>query len=235
LLKAQYPRRRIQVQPHGVSPVAFRERDCRSTAYEAYPQVVGREILLVVSRIDPVKNQGWLLDELPEIIREHPKALLVLAGACTDMAYGSQILQRIHKLGIQNQVVMTGGLSPGDPRLIGLLQAAAAVVLPSISETFGLVILEAWSAGAVPIASGTSGARALIRHRKNGWLFDLAQPRTYHEAVNEALCDRKMVARLAQAGLELVRSEYDTDVLAGRMATLYQQLREERNALRHSA
>ena len=45
-----------------------------------------------------------------------------------------------------------GGLPPGDPRLIGLMQNASAVVVPSLSETFGLIIIEAWGAGAAVLS-----------------------------------------------------------------------------------
>ena len=234
LLRASYPDRRIQVQPHGVSLSLF-QKDCRDAAYQAFPQLRGRRILLAAGRIDPVKNQGWLLDHLPMLLRRHSKIVLVLAGACTDMAYGGNLVRQVQKLGLEQQILLTGGLSPGDPRLLGLFQSAATVLLPSISETFGLVILEAWAAGAVPIASRTSGALALIQPGRNGWLFDLADPAAFYTAIDQTLNEPETRERLANAGRELVCAEYDTGVLARKIKCLYEQLTEQKRALRHPA
>jgi starch synthase len=118
-------------------------------------------MLLCVGRIDPIKNQAWLLDQAPAIFQRHPNALLALAGPCTDEPYGELIDRKIKELGLQERVLLTGGLPPNDPRLIGLMQESSALLLPSLSETFGLVILEAWAAGTVVVSSRTSGPSAL--------------------------------------------------------------------------
>ena len=157
------------------------------------------------------------------------------SGACTNAAYGDAIHREITERGFQNRVLLTGGLPAADPRLIGLFQLAEAVVLPSISETFGLVILEAWAAGTAVVASATSGASALIQQGGNGWLFKLEDPGTFHEAMDCILLQPLLRARQAAAGAKLVSDEYDTVVLAGRMRKLYEQLIQEKHALRHSA
>jgi glycosyltransferase involved in cell wall biosynthesis len=126
-------------------------------------------------------------------------------------------------------------LPSGDPRLIGLYQTAAAVILPSISETFGLVILEGWAAGTAVIASRTSGASALIKHGENGWLFDLAEPSLFHDAVASTLGAPALRARLARAGHQRVADEYDLLPVAGKLKQLYEQLIEDKHALRDSA
>lgn len=234
LLRGKYPGQCIVLQPHGV-PVETYRRDCREAAQHAFPEITGQPLLLSVGRIDPVKNQRWLVEQAPEMFRRHPRALLVLAGACTDEAYGAALHSRITERGLRDRVFLTGGLPPEDPRLIGLMQAASVVLLPSLAETFGLVILEAWAAGAAVIASRTSGASFLIRSGQNGWLFDLDNARAFHEAVDQALHQPAATARLAAAGRELACAEYDTTVLAGRMKRLYEQLIEEKHALRHPA
>src|SRR5262249_48634968 len=129
---------------------------------------------------------------------------------------------------------LTGGLPPGDPRLIGLMQEACAVLLPSTSETFGLVLLEAWAAGTVVISSRTSGASALVLHGKNGWLFDLSNSAAFHDAINEALLNPKRRAQLAESGRDLVAREYDAPSVARKVKQLYDELIEEKHALRHS-
>jgi glycosyltransferase involved in cell wall biosynthesis len=233
LLRTKHPGKRIEIQPHGI-PIGTYQQDHRAAAREAYPQICERDVLLCVGRIDPVKNQSWLVTHAPEIFRNHPKALLVLAGACTNEAYGQSLDRAICDLGITDRVLLTGGLPQGDARLIGLIQESRAVLLPSISETFGLVLLEAWAAGTTVISSRTSGASALIRDGENGWLFDLSNPEAFHQAINQTLLNPALRTRLAESGRELVNREYDVTSVAGRVKHLYNELIEEKHALRHN-
>src|SRR5580658_39412 len=222
LLRQRHPKKRIVVQPHGV-PLSVYQQDCRAQARSAFPQMAGRQMLLCVGRIDPIKNQGWLLDQAPLIFQKHPKALLVLAGPCTDEAYGGIIKRKIQELGLQNHVLLTGGLPPDDPRLIGLMQEANALLLPSLSETFGLVVLEAWAAGTVVVSSRASGPSALIRDGENGWLFSLDQSGPFHEAVDRALANPAQARLMASRGAA-ISQQHSIAALAGRLKKLYEEL-----------
>jgi glycosyltransferase involved in cell wall biosynthesis len=223
LMREKYPGKRVQVQPHAVSTEVF-QRDVREVAHKAFPQIRGKKVLLCVGRIDPVKNQGWLIEQFPAVLQKHPNAILVLAGACTDKIYGVRLLQRIQKLGLETHVLLTGGLPPRDPRLLGLFQEAALVLLPSISETFGLVILEAWAAGVAPVSSRTSGAHSVIQHGHNGFLFDLDKPHSFNEAVDLLLSKEQLAKEFGARGREHVKAEFDTRVLARRVKQLYEEL-----------
>ena len=124
------PGKRVVVQPHGV-PTSLYQEDHRTTALEAFPRLQGRKVLLSAGRIDPIKNQHWLLEQAPEIFQKHPDAFLVLAGPCTDEPYGTRIDRMIEAAGLQDRVLLTGGLPSDDPRLIGLMQQAEVLLLPS--------------------------------------------------------------------------------------------------------
>lgn len=226
LLSAQLPRKRIMVQPHGV-PLPVYRRDQRAAARAAFPQLGDRDILLCVGRVDPVKNQMWLLEQAPAIFRRHPRATLVLAGPCTDEPYGRRVNETIRRLGIQDRVLLTGGFPQDDPRLIGLMQEARAVALPSVSETFGLVIIEAWAAGAMVLSSLTSGGRALIRNGRNGWLFDLERPPSFHEALDRVFANPALAREMAAHGTDVSR-EYSVDAAVDRIKRLYEQVIEDK-------
>jgi glycosyltransferase involved in cell wall biosynthesis len=185
-------------------------------------------MLLSLGRVDPIKNQAWLVERMPEILRQYPKTLLVLAGPCTDEPYGELLERKIRELGLQSSVLLTGGLPAGDPRLLGLLQEARAVILPSVSETFGLVILEAWAAGALVLSSRTSGASALIEHGKNGWLFDLDRPETFLDALGHTLSNPGRAREMAGNGNDKVCADYTLSAVTSSVKRLYEELIEER-------
>ena len=77
LLREKLPEKRIVVQPHGIEPEKFRA-DHRADARAAFPQICNRPMLLSLGRVDPIKNQAWLIERMPEILRKHPQILLVL-------------------------------------------------------------------------------------------------------------------------------------------------------------
>ena len=233
LLREQHPRQRIVVQPHGINTALFRQ-DQQVAARVAFPQIRNRDVMLIMARIDPVKNQQWVVRQMPRVVARHPRALLVLAGACTNAEYGAAVARDIKELGLEKHVLLTGGLAPGLPATIGLMQSAHVAILPSVSETFGLVVLESWAAGAAALASRTTGAMALVRDGENGGLFDLARPDEFHERLDRLLTDPEGRHRLAAAGRHAAAG-YDTAALARRVQILYAQLCDEKSALRQSA
>jgi alpha-maltose-1-phosphate synthase len=227
LQQEKFPDKCIVVQPHCV-PIDQYRQDQRSKAIEAFPTLQNRKIILVVGRIDPVKNQGWVLVQMPEILKQHPDAVLVLAGACTDELYGKALRKEVRRTGLEDNVLFTGGLPPADPRLIGLLQLASCVVVPSLSETFGLVILEAWAAGAPVLSTRNSGALSLVRSGENGCLFSLDDLPDFLRQLDDVLKHPEQARELARGGNRLAAEEYDTLLLAGRMKRLYEDLIREK-------
>lgn len=223
LLQEKYPRQRVLMQPHGVPLQAYRVPH-RAAAQAAFPNIVGRKLLVVLGRLDPVKNQRWVVEQAPEVVRRHPDVLILLVGPATNADYAENIRREAQSLGLGQALQLTGALPPGDPRLIGLLQSAHALAIPSISETFGLVILEAWACGAAVLSTPTSGALALLRHQENGWIFDLKDPASFHQAVDEALAESGPRDRFAKAGQDLVARDYDIEALATRLRGLYEDL-----------
>jgi alpha-maltose-1-phosphate synthase len=223
LLRAKWPALRVEVIPHGL-PTAIYDRDHRIAAQTHFPSIRERTIVLSVGRLDPVKNQVFLIESLSQLQRERPNALLVLVGPTTDSAYERLIRERIRDLKLENSVLLTGLLPPNDHRVIGLYQSAHVFALPSKSETFGLVLLEAWAAGCPVIASSTSGAKQLIRNGENGYLFPVNDPQGLIQAFHRTFQSEDRRKSLGQMGQKMVRTHYDTRVVAKRIRHLYADL-----------
>jgi glycosyltransferase involved in cell wall biosynthesis len=112
-----------------------------------------------------------------------------------------------------------------------LIQQTRALLLPSLSETFGLVILEAWASGAPVLSSRTSGASALIEQGKNGWLFDLESPQTFFDALDRTLDDPARSRQMARSGAEKVRAHYTVSAVASSVKHLYEELIAEKQCV----
>lgn len=228
LLQEKFPSKQILTQPHGVDSADYRV-DHRLHAESAFPQIRNKKLLLTIGRIDPVKNQEWLIQNIIPVFQKYSDTYLMLVGACTAETYGRKLKQRIDQLGLNSRVLIAGGIPPRDPRLIGLFQSAQAVIIPSISETFGLVILESWASGTLPIASCTSGAKALVKNGENGWLFELSNVGGFFQTVDSTLSHAESRTKMITEGRRLIAERYDTGVLVGRLKRIYEQLIERNN------
>lgn len=231
LLREKFPEARIEVVPHGLSTSIY-SQDHRKAAHVYLPAIQGRTIVLCVGRIDSIKNQQFLIEAFSKLRREVPNALLVLVGAPTDIDYDRRIRQRIHELNIEQAVALVGPLPLNDPRLIGLYQSAHVFVLPSLSETFGLVLLEAWAASCPVISSATSGAKQLVRNGENGFLFPPNDTDGLIQAVRQTFKSEERRKSLGEAGRKMVHAHYDSRVVARRVRHIYADL--QANARRKS-
>lgn len=223
LLTKKFPARRVSLMPHGI-PLEVYAPDHREAARAAWPEIQGRRVILCVGRIDAVKNQAFLVEALADLRKRYPDVLLVLAGAETDEAHAALVRERMAALDLGTHVRLLGGVAPRSAALIGLYQCAELVVLPSLSETFGLVILEAWAAGTPVIATPTSGARQLIEENVNGLFFRLEEPTSFEAGVRrifEAPGDAK---RFAERGQALAREQYAAGAVAARFKALYEEV-----------
>ncbi|MBK8040806.1 MAG: glycosyltransferase family 4 protein [Verrucomicrobiaceae bacterium] len=223
LLQQKYPQQRIIVQPHSV-PAAQYAVDHRAAALKAFPQIAGRDLIVKVARLDPAKNLPWLVRQLPDLKRRHPKAMLVLIGAGTTQSVVEELHREIERLGLQNDVLLTGGLVSGSAELIGLIQQARVFALSSTAEPFGIVILEAWAAGTPVLSSRTSGPIALIDHGRTGLLYDLETPATFHQAIDAVFNDAHLHRHLREEARAHVLAEFDVPSIAARVARVYDGL-----------
>ncbi len=228
LLQEKYPGQRIIVQPHSV-PAAQYAVDSRAAALKAYPQIANRDLIVKVARLDPAKNLPWLVRQLPAIKRRHPRAMLVLIGAGTTQSVVEELHREIARLGLGNDVLLTGGLESGCAELIGLIQSARLFVLCSTAEPFGIVILEAWAAGTPVLSSRTSGPASLIEHGRTGLLFDVDQTADFHSGIDTLMMNNKLHRHLSSEALDHVRAEYDVPTVAARVARVYEELVEAKN------
>lgn len=224
LLRAKFPALRVEVIPHGI-PFAHYVRDHREEAERFIPAIRGRTVLLIVGRIDGIKNQGFVVDLMPEVKRLLPNSLLLLVGPETDAEHARYVRSRIRERGLENSVLVPGPLAPNDKRLIGLYQCAHVALLPSLTETFGLVLFEAWAAGCPVIASATTGAKQVVREGENGFLFQHGDAPSFFHALRCTLESEERRKALGYAGQTLVRSHFDTAVCVRRTRDLYAELR----------
>ncbi len=184
----------------------------------------GHPVLLFVGRIQPLKGVDVAVRSLAALGR--PDAELVILGGPSGpdgMAELSRLHAMVAELGLERQVRF---VPPQPHHLLSTWYRAADVVLvPSRSESFGLVALEASACGTPLVAAAVGGLRILVDHGRNGFLVEGRSPEDYARYVDRILEDRDMARAMGAAG-SLRARDYTWSTTAGRIRRIHADLTE---------
>lgn len=155
------PEEKIVVVYNGIDtgpPAAFSAGNAAGSALAAL-KARGKKIIIFVGRITLQKGPDYFLRAARIVVERDPNALFIIAGG-GDME--RQMLRETARQGLSHKVIFTGFLRGEE--LASLYRAADLFVMPSVSEPFGLVALEAVKHGTPAIISKQSGVSEVLRH-----------------------------------------------------------------------
>lgn len=221
LIQERYPQRRVLYLPNGVDAERFARGDGQALRrrYGIPPQAY---VVLTVGRIDPQKNQLFAVRSLPRMLELVPDLHLVFVGGAVDEVYRERLIREVRLRGVARRVTIAGGLAGQE--LVDAYHAADLLLLPSIHEPFGIVILEAWAAGLPVLASRVGGVPAFVTEGRDGLLFAANDEGAFLRAFRALAMDREQSCALADAGRTKTREQYTWDRIAGRLAAIYEEV-----------
>jgi glycosyltransferase involved in cell wall biosynthesis len=153
------------IDPKHLTPSQLQVADFRGIMEQMYPPLRDRRILLFAGRVAKEKNVGFLLKIAPKIFEKHPEAALLIVG---DGPYLPEVRKECERLNLTDRCVFTGYLERKD---LGLAYAMSDIfVFPSLTETQGLVTIEAMCAGIPVVAIGSMGAIMVMSGDKGGFI-----------------------------------------------------------------
>jgi D-inositol-3-phosphate glycosyltransferase len=219
---------RIRVVPPGVDRELFRPRSPRSRA--AARRALGLEgerVALFVGRLQPLKGPDVAIRALAEAVRLDPRAagdlvLAVVGGPSGPRAGLSEALWDLAaSLGVADRV----RFFPPRPHeeLAEVYAAADVVLMPSRSESFGLVALEAQASGVPVVASSVGGLRYVVGHGQGGFVVRANDAAGFGSRVVQILRDPELAASLA-SGASSQAHLYPWEATADRLVSVYGEL-----------
>jgi len=175
--------------------------------------------ILCPGRVSPEKGQIYLVDAL-KIIREKVPAQVIFMGS-EDPIFGSVIKKRIRLLNLDKYV----HFYPPQPydKVPPYYKAADIIVIPSLSESFGLTILENMALGNVVVASDVGGVPDLIENGKTGLLVPPADPQKLADAIILTLTDDNLQKEIRKNAIEKAKG-YDIEKNVGCIEQCYQSV-----------
>ena len=198
---AHAPADRVWVIPPGVDVDLFTPRRADAADSRVRGELgiaLTRPIIAIVGRVQPLKDQELAIRVLAELHALRGSApVLVVAGEATpgEDGYASSLQSIAAELGVLAEVRFAGALSR--ERLADLLAVATVTLVPSHSETFGLVALESAASGTPVIAFQGGGLVESVSPGVSGLLVDSRDPRAWARATVSLLNDDAQLTRLS--------------------------------------
>jgi glycosyltransferase involved in cell wall biosynthesis len=215
---------RLSYLPNGVDPTKFAKGDGR--AFRQKHRIPENAFLVVnISRVDAQKNQHTLMEAFARLRARHPECHLVLMGPETQVEYANKLRKYIHENNLEGCVRMLPGVRTDSPDLVNAYHACDVFALPSVHEPFGIVVLEAWSAGKPVVASQVGGLKTFVKQGQTGLFFNP----TAGDAVDKLTANLEMLMaqpllrqQLGKAGLKEVHGNYTWTAIGQQLEIIYQ-------------
>ena len=220
------PPGRVEIVAPGVEHAFFAPGD-RLGARGALELDLGRVIgqapmLLFVGRIQPLKGVDVAVRTLAALGR--PDASLVVVGGASGLdgdAEVEKVAALVDELGLTERVHFV----PPQPHhlLSSYYRAADVLLVPSRSESFGLVALEGAACGTPVVASAVGGLLTLVDHGHSGFLVHGRDPDVFASYTDEILGNERLAREMAEAAA-LRSQRYTWSLAAARLRRAYGDL-----------
>jgi glycosyltransferase involved in cell wall biosynthesis len=201
MVRAYHIKREIRLLPTGIDPVLFQHSreeldNFRKKMEEKYPVLTGKRILLFAGRVAREKNLSFVIQLFPELLARHDDLILLIAG---NGPYQDYYMEEAQNSGVGKNCIFTGYMEREELALI--YGISYIFVMPSLTETQGLVTIEAMLSGIPVVAIGAMGTVQLMEGDKGGFMVK-NDAEEFKIRVLDLLEDKELYRRKAEEALQ---------------------------------
>lgn len=211
---------RIEIVPPGVDHRIFSPGD--KAEARARLNLGDAPVVLFAGRIQPLKGADVAVQALGRLHCDD--AILVIVGGPSGPE-GEAELERLHTLVEAEGLADRVRFHPPEPHgdLATFYRAADVCLVPSRSESFGLVALEAAACATPVVAAAVGGLRTLVNHDVTGYLVEGRDPASFAAYVDALFADPVMAATMGRNAAIGAR-RYRWSMTAARLRRIYSDL-----------
>jgi glycosyltransferase involved in cell wall biosynthesis len=204
---------KVQTVHNGMDPSAFPSHQDRQ-AIRLKLGIAQGPVLVTIGRLTEQKGHRYLLQALPGLLNTWPQLCCLFVGE----GELQEALQRMAtELGVERACRFVGVRAD----IADILASADLFVLPSLSEGFPFVLLEALAMGCPVVASRVNGIPELIEDGKTGLLVPARDLQALALAIQELLNDPVAASRMGAAGRTVVREQFTADRMVANTTAIF--------------
>ena len=216
LLKSYGVENKINIIPTGINSEKFTFGDGKK--FKATFNIPdNKKILLNVSRVAYEKNIGLLLEVVDKVRQEIPDIMLIIAG---EGPAKNTYQKQVKHLNLESNIAFVGYLDR-DTELLDCYHSADIFVFSSITETQGLVLLEAMAAGTPVVSVAAMGTKDILLDCP-GAVITAGEVEEFSEKIIHLLKDEQTYEKTKLAAVNYAK-QWDSTLLAENMLKFYQQ------------
>jgi len=208
------PARRLATVHNSIDVRAFAQRARQPADLAELGLPPGASLVAIIGRLDPLKDHVTFLAAAARVAQERPGTRFLVVG---DGPLRDELAARARDLGIAASVHFLGYRNDC-PALIGRVDL---VVLSSVAEPFGYVLVEAMAAARPVVATLAGGAPEIVEDGRTGLLVPPAAPDAMAAAMLRILSNRDLASEWGEAGRRRAERLFDVRAAAPRLARLY--------------
>jgi glycosyltransferase involved in cell wall biosynthesis len=176
----------------------------------------------LISRLDPLKGQEVLIEAAREVVPKFPRVRFLIVGEAKRKmpGYLQQLKFLVKMAHLEPYFVFTGYRSS----IMELMAALDISVLPSLSEGFGRINLEAMVLKKPVISSNIGGIPEVVEDGVSGFLVPPNDSHGLAQKIMELLEDGAKRKRMGESGYQRVTKMFDLDQQVRKVEQLYEQL-----------
>ena len=198
---------------NGVDPLAFTSQPDRQRVRQELGVIQG-PVLITIARLTEQKGHRYLLRALPRLLETWPQLCCVFVGE-------GELLDALHRITIDLVVERACRFVGVREDIADILAAADLFVLPSLSEGFPFVLLEALAMGLPVVASQVNGVPELIEDHKTGLLVPPRDSQALATAIREVLSDSTAASKMGAAGRAVVQERFTVDRMVANTTAIF--------------
>lgn len=182
-------------------------------------------VLTFVGRVQPLKAPDLLLLAGAELVKINPalkdKLQIVICGGLSGSGFDkpTQLMDLAKSLGLEK---ITKFLTPvSRQNLAKIYQASDLVIVPSHSESFGLVAVEAQATGVPVVAASVGGLKTVVAHQESGLLIENHDPKNWASRINELINNPALRNKLSLGAVNRAKN-FSWDSTVENLLSVYQ-------------
>lgn len=171
-----------------------------------------------VARFHEIKNHKTLLCAAKKVLEQNKTAAFLMVG---DGAELDNIKDCAKKLGIFENCVFTGAMSDASKAY----KAMDAYCICSKQESFGLSLVEAWSAGLPAVVSSAEGFMELAKDGETALICNSDDGDAFADSLLKLINDKDLALSLGKNGYEQYISKYSSQIFADNITKVYFEMK----------
>jgi len=223
-----YTHKNITVIHHGIDQDIYSPKINPKSVFRKYPILRGKKVIFHPARMGLAKGCDVSIKALRLIKERFPNVVMILAGTKNiidwsqtqqkDIAY---MVSLVNFLGLKNNVLIDAFPLTDMPKLYA---ASSVCIYPStVSEPFGLTMLEALSSAKPMVVTEAGGMPEIIKDSINGFVVPVKDFESLASRVNQLLSSNELTHRLGWTGRQMVEQQFTKEIIADNTLKVYKR------------